>query len=125
VEHFARKYTDGNKQFSGSAMKILMEFPWKGNVRELENIVERTLLFADTDIITEAEIPEEVRGFASAEEKLPDIGSGIDLETVLAELEMKYLREALRLTGGKKTEAANLLGLTFRSFRHKLSKYGL
>lgn len=125
VEHFARKYSDGRKQFSGSAMKLLMEFPWKGNVRELENIVERTLLFSDTDIITDADIPDEVRSHAPAEEKLPGIGSGIDLEAVMAEFEKKYLLEALRLSGGKKTEAAGLLGLTFRSFRHKLSKYGL
>jgi two-component system response regulator PilR (NtrC family) len=44
---------------------------------------------------------------------------------MLAELEKKYLLNALRRTGGKKTDAAKLLGLTFRSFRHKLSKYSL
>ncbi len=126
VEHFVRKYSpDRERQFSGSAMKILMEHRWKGNVRELENVVERILLFAETDIITDADVPAEVRHSAVEREKLPDLSGGIDLEKMLAEFERKYLAEALRLSGGKKTEAAGLLGLTFRSFRHKLSKYGI
>jgi two-component system response regulator PilR (NtrC family) len=126
VEHFAAKYSDSPRQFSGSAMKMLMDYGWKGNVRELENIVERILLFAETDIITDADIPDEVRQGAENHKHLPELDEeGINLEEMLAELEKKYLLNALRRTGGKKTDAAKLLGLTFRSFRHKLSKYSL
>jgi two-component system response regulator PilR (NtrC family) len=125
VEHFIRKYSDGGRQFSGSAMKRLMQYPWKGNVRELENMVERVLLFTDTDIVTDADIPEEILSHGSGQERLPEIGEGIDIEALLSEQEKKYLVEALKLSGGKKKDAAGLLGLTFRSFRHKLSKYGI
>ncbi|MEJ2182174.1 MAG: sigma-54 dependent transcriptional regulator [Nitrospirota bacterium] len=128
VEHFIGKYSDGKRQFSGSAMKLLMEHPWKGNVRELENMVERILLFTDTEIITDADLPPELKAKPRSEEALlPDISSngGVDLEEMLAEFEKKYLVEALRSTGGKQTEAAELLRLSYRSFRHKLSKYGI
>jgi two-component system response regulator PilR (NtrC family) len=125
IEHFIKKYSDTKRQFSGNALKMLMDYEWKGNVRELENVVERILLFADTEIITDQDLPPEIRGHHVTAGHMPDIGSGIDLDGVLAEEEKRYLAEALRLAGGKKTEAAKLLGLSFRSFRHKLTKYGM
>lgn len=126
IEHFLGKYSNGKRQFSGNALQALMALPWRGNVRELENIVERIILFADKEVITEADIPPEIIG-ASPEDKvsLPSVGNGIDLEDIMASMEKGYLIEALKLTSGKKTEAARLLNLTFRSFRHKLSKYGI
>ncbi len=125
VEHFIKKYSSTKRQFSGSALKILMSCQWKGNVRELENLVERTLLFSDNDVITDADLPDDLRGVSQCTGNLPDIGEGIDMEKTLAEIEKRYLLDALKRTEGKKTEAASLLGLSFRSFRHKLSKYGI
>jgi two-component system response regulator PilR (NtrC family) len=124
VEHFVKKYSDSRRQFSGKAMKLLMEYEWKGNVRELENIIERILLFVETEIMTDVDLPAEIQGYSEKAVQL-NVGSGIDLEGVLAEQEMSYLKEAMKITGGNKTEASKLLGLSFRSFRHKLSKYGM
>jgi two-component system response regulator PilR (NtrC family) len=125
LEHFRKKYSKKRRQFSGNALNLLMNYHWKGNVRELENTIERVLLFTDTEIITEADLPSEIREFTSEKVSLPALDGSMDLEGELAEVEKKYLAEALKKTGGKKTEAAKLLGLTFRSFRHKLSKYKL
>jgi two-component system response regulator PilR (NtrC family) len=124
VEHFMKKYSDSRRQVSGKAMKLLMDYEWKGNIRELENAIERILLFTDTEIITDVDLPSEIQGYS--EKAVPlDLENGIDLESVLAEQEKSYLREALKISGGNKTEASKILGLSFRSFRHKLSKYGM
>lgn len=124
VEHFFKKYSDSRRQLSGKAVKLLMDYEWKGNVRELENTIERILLFADTEIITDIDLPAEIQGYSEKAVQL-DMKTGIDLEGVLAEQEKSYLKEAIKITGGNKTEASKLLGLSFRSFRHKLSKYGM
>ena len=126
VDHFLGRFSDHKKQFSGSAMKMLMDYDWTGNVRELENIVERILLLSDQDIITDKDMPPEISAKPEPEVSLiPDLTKGVDLEAELAVFEKRYLNEALRKTGGNKTEAARLLGLKFRSLRHKLSKYGI
>jgi two-component system response regulator PilR (NtrC family) len=128
VEHFLKKYSGGKRrQFSGAALAVLMAQPWKGNVRELENAIERILLFTDTEIIADEDLPVELREFVR---KAPDATAAIDsggfeLESYLAEIEKSCIAEALRRTGGNKTEAARLLGLSFRSLRHKLAKYGI
>ena len=126
LEHFISKYSpDRKRQFTASALGTLMSFSWPGNIRELENMVERILLFTDSEMITNQDLPEELT-LRQSREETELIGNGcIDLETLLADIEKKYLIEALRKSGGNKTDASKLLGLSFRSFRHKLSKYGI
>ncbi len=124
VDHFLSKSKGRKRQFSGSAMKMLMDYDWAGNVRELENLVARMLIICDQDIITDADMPEELSLKPEPERSLiADLTEGVNMEDELAYLEKRYLNEALKQSGGNKTEAAKLLGLTFRSFRHKLSKY--
>lgn len=131
IEHFLRTLPKGGgRQFSGSALALLMKHDWPGNIRELKNVVERTIQLADTDIITDADIPEDIfpkASHAPSENSAlcPPLGDGMELEAVLARIETTYLLDALKATGGNKTRAAEMLGLTFRSFRHKLHKFGI
>ena len=125
TEHFIGKFTDRDVQISGSAMSLLVQCPWRGNVRELENLIERVLLLTDKDIITATDLPAEYTDGEAGAGAPPKLNEGVDLEDVLKEMEKKYLLEALRLTSGNKTNAAKLLNISFRSFRHKLSKYGI
>ena len=131
VDFFLKKYAKKDKQIAGAknidpqAMKLLIDYDWPGNVRELENTIERLCVIVPGDLILEEHIPDVVR------ETIPcsDIGGmdipddGIDLEALLENAEKTLLRKALEKTGGVKTEAAKLLRLSFRSFRHRLQKY--
>ncbi len=126
LEHFLNKFSANKKRFSPEALRFLMKYSWKGNVRELENMVERTVLLADGEIILPGDLPEEIRRADEVGKHLPEIGDeGIDFESIMEQLEKDYLLKALEKAKGVKTEAARLLKLSFRSFRHKLYKYGL
>lgn len=124
VDHFLQKYAAGRKKFSRDVFKLLNNYLWKGNVRELENIVERAVLLCDNEIITEEYLPEEITS-VPAVKGISVPSGGMDFEQLMEDTEKAYLLKALRKSNGVKTEAAKLLNLTFRSFRHKLKKYGI
>jgi two-component system response regulator PilR (NtrC family) len=126
LDHFLSKYSKNPKRISPDALHFLMKYRWKGNVRELENIVERVALLCDRDVITPDDLPDEIIRSAADPRALPEIeDSGIDLEAVIEKIEKEYLLKALEKAGGVKVEAARLLNLSFRSLRHRLSKYGM
>ncbi|HXX80237.1 MAG TPA: helix-turn-helix domain-containing protein, partial [Thermodesulfovibrionales bacterium] len=126
VDHFIKKCSGTPRRLSPDAMNLLMHYPWKGNVRELENIIERVLLLTDEEEITPQDIPLEVSHTDWENTMFPKLEkTGIDLDAIVEGIEKKYLLEALHLTDGTKTEAAKLLNLSFRSFRHRLQKYGI
>ncbi|MBI5634088.1 MAG: sigma-54-dependent Fis family transcriptional regulator [Nitrospirae bacterium] len=126
LNHFFRKYSGGTKQLSSDALRILMRYPWKGNVRELENMVERVVLLTEGTTILPEDLPEEFFSVVRKGIGLPDVGDeGVDLEKIIEEIEKNYLLKALAKSNGSKTDAAKLLNLTFRSFRHRLYKYGI
>lgn len=129
VEHFFQKFCDPNhsgEMITPAALKMLMNYPFPGNIRELENIVERSLIL-DRQIISESTLPEQVRSVRPVcltnEITIPD--EGMALEPLLEDLEKRYLLKALEKTGGAKKKAADLLGMSFRSFRYRLAKFGL
>jgi len=129
VESFFRKFSTAAPQgdiITPGALKMLMNYPFPGNIRELENIVERSLIL-DPAVITEASLPKQVSSVTapclSAEVVVPD--EGIALEPLLEGLEKQYLLKALERTSGAKKKAAELLGMSFRSFRYRLAKFGL
>lgn len=124
VDHFLKKFAGGRKRFSHEAIELLNNYAWKGNVRELENIVERVVLLCEDAIIGVEHLPEEI-GMASISCKVAVPAGGMDIERLMEDTEKAYLLNALEKTNGVKTEAAKLLNLTFRSFRHKLKKYGI
>ncbi len=131
VEYMARKHgcKAGCKGgvIASDAMKALMNYHFPGNVRELENIVERSLVL-NSSSITISTLPPSVftgnRGFGlSGTIDIP--AGGINLEPALETLEKQYLLKALEKSSGVKKRAAELLGMSFRSFRYKLAKYGM
>ncbi|MBN2808753.1 MAG: sigma-54-dependent Fis family transcriptional regulator [Deltaproteobacteria bacterium] len=131
LKHFLQQYClEHNRSlngFSPEATQALISYDYPGNIRELENIVERcVVLESGSDVITQATLPEVVRKKSAPGLTInilpPD---GIDLETVVANLETDLIEQALKQSQGNKTRAAELLGLSFRSFRYRLDKYGL
>jgi len=131
IDFFLGKYAkrDGEslrpKKIDPSALKILMNYQWPGNVRELENMIERLMIMSTGETIGLEHIPDAVNTtqpcFDPVTLDIPE--EGLNLEYLLEEAEKTLLYKALEKAEGVKTEAAKLLGLSFRSFRHRLQKY--
>ncbi|HOD00335.1 MAG TPA: sigma-54 dependent transcriptional regulator [Myxococcota bacterium] len=135
VMHFIEKYRkelgrDDIRGVSPEVMDILSAHEFKGNVRELENIVEHAMTFASDDRITPDALPEGLRTSSRSDRSQQDSifrvpEDGMDLEALLADIERRLLLDALSRCGGVRKNAADLLGISFRSIRYKLAKYGL
>jgi two-component system, NtrC family, response regulator PilR len=132
AEHFLAKYNEQmGKDITGishEAMALLMEHDWPGNIRELENVLERAVALEATPAILPDSLPPSVcgevaRGGTAPIDALPE--SGFDLEAHVKEIEMSYIAEALKRAGGVQVKAAELLGMSFRSFRYYVKKYNL
>ncbi len=112
--------------FAPETLELLRSYRFPGNVRQLQNIIERAATLAESDVLRPEDLPPSVRGTADAEvEQQVAIPEDFSLERHLDALERRYLVEALRRAGGVKGKAADLLGLTFRSFRYRVGKQGL
>jgi two-component system response regulator PilR (NtrC family) len=127
VDQFITKLSPERKRrISPDAMKILLQNSWRGNIRELENIMERVLLMTDKEEISVEDMPLEILAPSPETKGLPEMTrEGLHLDGIVENIEKQYLMEALKLANGVKTEAAALLNLSFRSFRHRLQKYGM
>ncbi len=131
LKHFLQQYSqEYNRKLSGfspEATQALINYDYPGNIRELENIVERcVVLEPEGGFITVSTLPAVVQENSQNDlimTKLPK--EGLNLEEVVARLETDLIEQALRQCDGNKTRAAELLGLTFRSMRYRLDKYGL
>ncbi len=131
TERFVRRFAaEIGKDVLGltpDALKALQRYTFPGNVRELENIVERAVALAGSRAIGLGDLPEEVSGMAAGTRpsllELPE--EGCELDDVLGEVERRLLLDALDRTGGVRKAAARLLGITFRSLRYRLAKHGL
>jgi len=116
------------RPISQAALRILVDHHWPGNVRELANVLERAVTLADGERIEARDLPAEiaVAGRRVGERSAIDLpGDGIDLEAALAGVERNLVEQALERTGGNRTAAAELLGITFRSLRYRLPKLGI
>ncbi|MEZ4463331.1 MAG: sigma-54 dependent transcriptional regulator [bacterium] len=133
AHHFLAKYASefGRPitEIAPDALKRLLEHRWRGNVRELENVIERAVALADGhrievgDLPPTLRVPPEPSDVAPAPDEFPE--DGVDLDAEVAELERRLITQALERTGGQKKAAAKLLGVTFRSLRYRLEKLGM
>ncbi len=131
AEHFLAKYrTQMDKQItgiSGEAMQYLTAYDWPGNIRELENVIEHAVALEQARAILPDSLPETIRcgtpKSAAGAVGLPD--SGFDLERHVQGVEREYIAQALQKAGGVQVKAAQLLGMSFRSFRYYAKKYNL
>jgi two-component system, NtrC family, response regulator PilR len=115
------------KKISTEAMRLLEAYPWPGNVRELENTIERTVALEAGPVITVSSLPESIA--LGVKTRVPDFESlpqeGINLESYLEAVGKRLMREALDRCEGVQTKAAELLHMSFRSFRYYAKKYSL
>jgi two-component system response regulator PilR (NtrC family) len=131
--HFLKKYDERlNKTISSistEAMEMLKKYDYPGNVRELENIIERTVALEGGATILPESLPPFVntpsgRKMASSHEI--EIGDdGVDLDKIMGQIEKELLVKAIHSAGGVKKKASKLLNITFRSMRYRVEKYGL
>ncbi|MGQ9801410.1 MAG: sigma-54-dependent transcriptional regulator [Candidatus Saccharicenans sp.] len=130
VDHFIREYSRREKKnikgISAEAMDLLLKHDFPGNVRELENAIERAIIFAEGEVITRADLPvfleikseKELVGAATPDFSRP-------LTDKVRELEIREIRRALEKSGGVKSRAARLLGITERMLSYKMKVYEL
>ncbi len=132
AQHFLDKYSREMEKeitkISSYAIDLLKRYNFPGNVRELENLMERSVALSTTNII----LPESlalslhkqrwIEGINDRRFDLDDVAKGVSLDNILEEIERAYLEKALECSQGNKNKASELLGITFRSFRHRLGK---
>ena len=125
VAHFLEKFNAGNKRINPAAMEALVKYQWPGNIRELENTIERIVILSHGDELGVADLPAEVRAGVSPADRvatgfvLPD--DGVDLE----EVELDLVRQALDRTGSSVPKAAKMLGLTAKTLEARMQRLGL
>jgi two-component system response regulator AtoC len=130
VQHFLKKHAQelGKpiQDIAPDAMKVLLECEWKGNVRELENVLERTVVMTEGQRISTACLPQDLlQRESDITLKIPE--NRISMKGVLSEItglaERELIRRALQQTGNNRTRAAQLLEISHRALMYKLKDY--
>jgi two-component system response regulator PilR (NtrC family) len=128
VAHFiakiARQVGRTVRGIDPEALATLERYHWPGNIRELENVIERAIVLGGSEVLTPDSLPPDVRRPHDRQDvpvELP--AAGLDLEATLDQMERRYIQMALERTGGVQTRAAELLRVSFRQFRYKLQKH--
>jgi DNA-binding NtrC family response regulator len=127
IDYFLKKHTRHTSRLirglAPDARRVMLEYSWPGNVRQLESAIERAILLAETDMITIEDLPlevrQEVRPATEGVFKLP--AEGLSFE----EVERDLIMQAMERTDYNITKAAKLLGLTFRTLQYRLEKFGI
>jgi two-component system response regulator PilR (NtrC family) len=139
--HFMAKYAAEMQKpvrsITREVEQLLMAYDWPGNVRELENVVERAVALEQTAAVLAESLPAHVTGKGATPAValvpeapagaavLPELGEGFDLEAHGEEVYRRYIALALERSGGVQTRAAELLGMSFRSFRYYARKFNI
>jgi two-component system response regulator PilR (NtrC family) len=132
LEKFRKLMEKPIEGLSPEVVRRLETYEWPGNVRELENTMERAVALETTPEITLRVLPDRIAGYASAASGLGSSNGeavfppeGIDFEKEVADAERRYLQAALEKSHGVRTQAADLLKISYRSFRHYAKKHNL
>jgi two-component system response regulator PilR (NtrC family) len=130
VAHFIEKIAAAQAKpvrgVAPDAMTLLEAHHWPGNIRELENVIERAMVLGSGVVIDVEALPPDLRHPAAAGDLSVDFpADGLDLEATLSRIEQRYIELALARTSGVQTRAAELLRVSFRQFRYKLRKHSL
>jgi two-component system response regulator PilR (NtrC family) len=131
LERFRKAMEKPVEGISPEAMRRLESYDWPGNVRELENTMERAVALESGPEISLRVLPDRIAGYASTAAlgapggALTMPAEGVDFEKEIAETERRYLQAALDRSEGVRTRAAELLKITYRSFRHYAKKHNL
>jgi DNA-binding NtrC family response regulator len=130
IAHFLQKYCDKMgkrpKRFTPDVVGLLESYAWPGNIRELENVIERIVAIEDRETVTVTCLPQEIVSPQKKRLETQELfAPGFSLTNHLDEITKKYIQEALALTGGSLQKAAPLLGLSYRTIRYLIGKYDL
>ena len=120
LEQYSRKFGRRGIRFENDAIDLFKKYPWPGNVREIENEVERAVALACSDTVTVDSLSEELRTFCAGGSRT-DVG----LKLSLREREKRLISDALKESGGNKTSAAKKLGLSREGLRKKMKRFSL
>jgi len=128
AEHFLKIYNEKNNKnvqgFHPRALDALMRYSWPGNIRELENIVERSVIFSREDYVLFSELPEVIRE-ASGDTLSQEVREGFKPGMTIREMERELIIRTLEDNDGNRTRSARILGITRRTLQHKLKEYDL
>jgi two-component system response regulator PilR (NtrC family) len=126
IEKYSREFGKEIRTISSYALELLMDYAFPGNIRELENIIERSVAMETSNII----LPENLvlssnaaSGVTNFNIEIPD--KGIDLNEEMEKIEKRMIEKALQKAKGSKTKAAEILHVTFDSLRYRIEKLGL
>ena len=131
LEKYAREMGKEIRKLSSYALDLLLKYDFPGNVRELENLMERSVALSSTNIILPDSLALSVHkrrwieGIKDRRFDLDEVAKGVSLDAILEEIERAYLKKAMDLANGNKNRAAELLGISLRSIRYRLEKLGL
>lgn len=133
VSHFIKKHNKRLglkiKRFNSAAMAALQKYEWKGNVRELENCVERAMVLSEGDIITPDVLPEHIRSPISGGQvalgAFSILDDNLSIKQQTKDLEIALITRALEKTKGNRTRAAKILEISHRALLYKLKEYGI
>jgi len=131
INHFIKKYTSEAGSVSRvtginrKAAQILCDYEWKGNVRELENVIERAVILSSGNLISPTDLPPQLRQSSGIGLQLDGIPDGVGLSETLAAVEKRMIQRAMKLSGNVQTKAAQLLGIGKSGLNQKLKKFNL
>jgi two-component system response regulator PilR (NtrC family) len=131
MDKYAREMGKEITKISAYAIDLLNKYDFPGNIRELENLIERSVALSSTNILLPDSLAMSIHkrrwieGVRNRRFDVDEVPNGVALDAILAEIERAYIVKALECTSGNKQKAADLLGISFRSLRYRVDKLGV